>query len=181
MALKPRFNGVLGLAALIGLGGLGFELHLAATIARYNQALAAEDYVTAAQLPGARGAFVSAYRAQQAQDYPQARLLYGDLERAPDPALRASSSYNIGNSYLEQALSLDATQDRDRVLPLLELAKGSFRAALSAEPQHWNARYNLEYTLRLAPDFVDQKPPEIEGLRRTLRTLSTADPEGNLP
>jgi mxaK protein len=39
--------------------------------------------------------------------------------------------------------------------PLLELAKETYREALRLDPGQWDARYNLERALRLAPEQED--------------------------
>jgi mxaK protein len=51
------------------------------------------------------------------------------------------------------------------ILPLVELAKQNYRDLLRDDPNQWDARYNLESALRLAPDTdtsdeADSPPPE---------------------
>ena len=54
-------------------------------------------------------------------------------------------------------------------LPLLELAKVGYREVLRDNPAHWDARYNLERTLRLAPEGDqpddDAAPPPLNNER----------------
>jgi mxaK protein len=42
------------------------------------------------------------------------------------------------------------------MLPLLELAKQSYRNALRRDPSRWDVRYNLDRALWLAPE-LDEK------------------------
>jgi len=95
--------------------------------------------------------------------------------------LRRIALYDIGNLHLRQALQIgmdDATQS----VPLLELAKQSYRDLLRRDPNDWDARYNLERTLRLAPEVEDSgeedsSPPDQREHERT----TIADPRMDLP
>lgn len=66
--------------------------------------------------------------------------------------------FNLGNMYLRQGMAQEAG-----ALPLFELGKQRLRDLLRATPQDWDARYNLERALRLAPEeqeafSADQQP-----------------------
>ena len=74
-------------------------------------------------------------------------------ERGP---LRAAALYNLGNLHLRQALR-HGPERAGEALPLVELAKQSYRDALRAEPGDWDARYNLERALSLALDYAKQR------------------------
>jgi len=92
--------------------------------------------------------------------------------------LRRIALYDLGNLHLEQALRMS---DEQQSLPYLELAKQSYRDELRRDPSDWDARYNLERALRLAPeqddDFEDTgSPPPKEKERSTI-----ADPRMDLP
>ena len=70
-----------------------------------------------------------------------------------------------------------AAGDRSDTRPLVELAKQRYRDLLRAEPQEWDARYNLERALWLAPELEppppeDELPPEAK--ERTISTLPGA-------
>ncbi|MCW5221674.1 MxaK protein [Verminephrobacter aporrectodeae subsp. tuberculatae] len=95
----------------------------------------------------------------QAGRYEAAREGYGALIQAGarDP-LAQQALFNLGNLYLRQGLAQGAD-----ALPLIELGKQRLRELLRAAPQDWDARYNLERALRLAPeedaDFPAEQPP----------------------
>jgi mxaK protein len=83
---------------------------------------------------------------------------YKALAQGPRADLREAALYNIGNLHMREAARV-GTDDESQSLPLIELAKQSYRDALRAMPGDWDARYNLERALRLAPE-VDDPPPE---------------------
>ena len=91
-------------------------------------------------------------------------------ERGP---LRTAALYNLGNLHLRQALR-NGPARAGEALPLVELAKQGYRDALRADPGDWDARYNLERALWLAPE-IDAQAAEDNGppLGREL-TITTA-------
>ena len=70
---------------------------------------------------------------------------------APDVIGRAAL-FDLANMYLRQGAGDGA--DAVRSLPLIEQAKARYRALLRIEPDDWDARYNLERALRVAPETV---------------------------
>jgi len=77
------------------------------------------------------------------------------LRRAADASrgeLRQVALYDLGNLYLKEALRVRESGADASALPLLELAKESYRSALLERPDLWDAKFNLELALRLAPD-----------------------------
>lgn len=75
--------------------------------------------------------------------------------------LAVAALYNIGNLHLRQALSARGAGQKAQSVALFELAKQSYRDALALDPGYWDAKYNLERTLRLAPDVAP--PPPVPG------------------
>jgi mxaK protein len=181
MAMNRYLVSAAALGALVGSLGLVHELVEWRTIVRYNAAVAAGHFADAGSFAGDHGIFARAYAAHQAGDYQQARLHYGEIEHSTDRSLRAEVLYNIGNTYLEQATAIDLDTDADRALPLLELAKDAYRNVLRLDSTMWDAKYNLARVLALSPDFAERKLEQLEGLRRTVPTKDTADPDGALP
>lgn len=110
-------------------------------------------------------AAVDAYRLLQADD---------DLGQA--------ARYNAANQLLLQALVLRESPLPGQALPLIELAKAGYREVLRVDPQHWDARYNLERAQRLQPDPDDTPvdaggPPEnAERAATTMRGVSRGLP-----
>ncbi|MDP6183566.1 MAG: MxaL protein, partial [Gammaproteobacteria bacterium] len=117
----------------------------------------------------------------QLGQHQDARIIYSGLENTDDETLRAAVLFNMGNTYLQQASSIDLEADADLALPLIELAKISYRAVLRIDSGHWDAKYNLERALQLLPDTGKQRLMNVGGRRRTVRTVVTPDPEEDLP
>jgi mxaK protein len=87
--------------------------------------------------------------------------------------LSQAARYNLGNVYMRDALENGADQ-AFRSLPLIELAKQSYRDVLRQEPGDWDARYNLSRALLLAPEIEQEleekeEPPEREQSVSTLQ------------
>jgi len=99
-----------------------------------------------------------------------------------DSPLGLAARYNAANQLLLQALVLRNSPLPGQALPLLELAKAGYREVLRVDPQHWDARYNLERAQRLQPDPDDVEadpagPPEnAERAATTMRGVSRGLP-----
>jgi mxaK protein len=105
----------------------------------------------------------------QAGLYDAAQQGYAALIRAGaqrDPLAR-QALFNLGNMYLRQGLAAKGSD----ALPLFELGKQRLRELLRVAPQDWDARYNLERALRLAPETQEafsaeqQEPVEQRRVR----------------
>lgn len=98
----------------------------------------------------------------RAGDYEGALLAYKAVIQGNRADLRHLALYNLGNLHMRAALK-DPQAPTDQVLPLVELAKQSYRDLLRETPQDWDARYNLERALYMAPevdeDTADEGPP----------------------
>jgi len=115
-------------------------------------------------VPEAR--FAHALAVAHAGDADTALKEYKAIAQGSRPDLRVSALYNLGNLHLSQAAKLNES-DVAQALPLVELAKQSYRDALRADPMAWDARYNLERALRLAPEeeeipLSDEEPEAPE-------------------
>jgi mxaK protein len=114
-------------------------------------------------------------------DYDGALGAYKAIIQGPREDLRRIALYDLGNLHLRHALQL-GLEDEGQSLPLLELAKQSYRDLLRRDPNDWDARYNLERTLRLAPESDDDSdedtgPPDPREHERS----TIADPRMDLP
>ena len=61
------------------------------------------------------------------------------------------------NMHLRQALAARTDGAEGQAMALFELAKQSYRDTLSIDPKDWDAKYNLERVLRLAPEAEEQE------------------------
>jgi mxaK protein len=98
---------------------------------------------------------------------------YKALLDAPDE-VRLPALYNLGNLNMREALE-NGQGEAQRALPLIELAKQSYRDDLRSNPADWDARYNLERALWLSPEYDDpilernQAPVHSEHAMSTLQ------------
>jgi mxaK protein len=98
---------------------------------------------------------------------------YKALLDAPDE-VRLPALYNLGNLNMREALK-NGPGEAQRALPLIELAKQSYRDDLRSNPSDWDARYNLERALWLSPEYDDpilqrnQAPVHSEHAMSTLQ------------
>lgn len=137
--------------------------HVNAAIAGTSQVDAASD------LPEAR--FVRAMAAAKSGDYEGALKAYKALSRDAPAGIATAALYNAGNLQLREALK-EGPNAAIRALPLIELSKQSYRAVLRRDPQSWDARYNLERALWLAPEVEEAS---VDRIRRDAesRVMST--------
>ncbi|MCQ9374650.1 MxaK protein [Methyloversatilis sp. XJ19-13] len=106
-------------------------------------------------------------------DYEGAVRAYKTLSRTTEGALLEAVLYNLGNLHLREALKY-GPDEIGRSLPLAELAKTSYRELLQRNPHHWDTKYNLERTLRLAPEreeVLTEAPPLPQNSERAVTTM----------
>ncbi|MBL0092644.1 MAG: MxaK protein [Piscinibacter sp.] len=104
------------------------------------------------------------------------KVYSGLLEPGQSDTVSRHAQYNLGNMYLRQALAGGTRADAG---PLVELAKQRYRDLLRAEPQDWDARYNLERALRVAPEEQESAAEEnnqpVERRSVSLRGMTPGD------
>lgn len=139
-------------------------------VQRWNEMIDAGGAGAAADAP-AELRFAQAY-AQAASGATEAALnRYGALQ--DDSPLGRSARYNAANLMLRQAVELRAGEHPGQALPLIELAKESYREVLRHEPDRWDARYNLERAQRLVPDPDEAELSPAGAARQAERAPTT--------
>jgi mxaK protein len=160
MALRVRLRYAPSVLLLALAGALAYDgLHwwsAARTDAQIRSAVILPDAVRLAP----QVAFAQGYALAARGEILRALTRYQQAAQAGGP-LAVAALYNIGNLHLRQALAASDAGEKAQSLALFELAKQSYRDALALDPQYWDAKYNLERTLRLSPDAV--APPPIPG------------------
>ncbi len=133
---------------------------------------------TSGALPAApntapRAQLARAITLARAGKFTAALKAYKALLDAPDE-VRLPALYNLGNLNMREALK-NGPGEAQRALPLIELAKQSYRDDLRSNPADWDARYNLERALWLSPEYDDpilqrnQAPVHSEHAMSTLQ------------
>lgn len=90
---------------------------------------------------------------RQKQRYNEALDTLSVIVGQGDSTLQAQSRYNLGNVYLNQAMTEVDVGRINQAMPLLTLAKQAYRQALALDSGYWDAKYNLELAMRLLPEF----------------------------
>jgi mxaK protein len=169
--------GAVAAALAIVTGVEGLRLEHARTV---NAAIASDTSPAPNTSPVAEAALAHAVTLAKV-DYDGALAAYKAIIQGGREDLRRVALYDLGNLHLRQALQV-GLEDEGQSLPLLELAKQSYRDLLRRDPNNWDARYNLERTLRLAPESNDDSdedtgPPDPREHERS----TIADPRMDLP
>lgn len=142
-----------GAAAAVCAVVAGYEGMRLREAQRVNEAIAsASDAAAASDLPEAQ--FARAVALAKSGDYEHALQQYKVLSRETRADIAQDALYNTGNLHLREAAKADA-EGPIRTLPLIELAKQSYRAVLRRDPQSWDARYNLDRALWMAPEVEE--------------------------
>ncbi len=101
--------------------------------------------------------------------------LFNRLIQAGVPShVRHTALFNVANLYLRQGMQSTSGDS----LASVELAKQRYRDLLRLAPNDWDARYNLERALRLAPEeesAFSNDPAIAEQRRIKLRTFEAVD------
>ena len=183
MALRSKrlLNRLCWVVLLCSLLGLGWALWTYRQAKSFNQAVAQQQWQQASEVNHPFGVFAKAYALHQQGQYQAALTLYGTLTQTADNALLIRLKFNMANAYLQQALAVNADNQRDLVLPLVELAKQSYRDVLQQQPQYWPAKYNLERALQLWPDAEEQAIQDWQAQERGPRAVIAKEADKELP
>lgn len=112
-------------------------------------------------------------------DHDAAIKAYNNLiSRGPQDDVGRAALFDLGNVYLRQGMGR-GDDGAAMFLPLVELAKQRYRDLLRVDPGDWDARYNLERALRLAPEepeiFVDTENEAVNRRVVKLPGITTED------
>lgn len=165
--------------ALFGAACVALVAVVATQGLRLAQALRVDSAVARAAEPDARDRDVPEARLARALAlgaagrYEAALAAHKALIQGEGGALKEAALYDLGNLHLHEALK-NGAKDAGAALPLVELAKQSYRDALRIAPADWDARYNLERALQLAPEIDEDAPDDSEPAPNKERTVTTA-------
>ncbi len=134
-------------------------------------------------------ALISAWHLQQKGNNQQALALYHSITQSantntPDSnyqKIHETALYNIGVINLGQAVKhwnkMGVWAYADVIAPLNQ-AKHVFKEILSNNPKHWDARYNLDYALRITPPPKQKDQEGIRESRSSVHSILPGQPAG---
>jgi mxaK protein len=143
---------------------------------RLNEAERTNAAIAAAHIPAA-GQTVPQVRLAQALSlakagqFTAALKIYKSLLEANDE-IRLPALYDLANLNMREALK-NGQAEAQRYMPLIELAKQSYRDDLRSNPADWDARYNLERALWLSPEYDDPMLERNQAPVRSEHAMST--------
>lgn len=137
---------------------------------RIDAAIAAAHIAAADQtVPQVR--LAQALNLARAGKFTAALKLYRSLLDANDE-IRLPALYDLANLNMRAALK-NGQAEAQRFMPLIELAKQSYRDDLRSNPADWDARYNLERALWLSPEYDDPMLERNQAPVRSEHAMST--------
>ena len=175
LATPARTRGVIVLVIVL-LVLLALDVRRVLQATRWNAAFAAGNVPADADpsLPEVRFAHARALRVRDDEGALAAfRALQGDTP------LGVAAKYNSANLLMRQAIAVRQTNQPGQAIPLIELAKETYRDVLRKQPARWDARYNLERAQRILPDpepAGDDVPPPPNNSERAVTTMRGVSP-----
>jgi len=145
----------------------GLRLH---QTERINAAIATVQ-VSAADSNVPQAQLARALNLAKAGQFRAALKIYKSLLDASDE-IRLPALYDMGNLNMREALK-NGQGEALRFMPLIELAKQSYRDDLRSNPADWDARYNLERALWLSPAYDDPMLERNQAPVRSEHAMST--------
>ena len=120
---------------------------------RFNQALGTAAVTSVDGRDDARRQFAQAFDLQQQGEFKAAVQAYAAIQAESQSQLQLDIKYNLAGLYFREALQMRNAGDNDLAMPLIELAKQNYREILRVDSGHWDAKYNIELALVLAPEL----------------------------
>lgn len=148
--------------------------------AHWNDFIRSGEVHEFARTPPPEVRFAQAAALVAAGDEQAALSHYRELQA--DSTLGQAARYNSANLLFRQAMRMEDSATPGQAIPLVELAKESYREVLRVEPTNWDAKYNLERAQRLLPDPEDgeavlaETPHGAERAATTMRGFSPGLP-----
>ena len=173
MALRKKIHRWLRWASFALLALIAIDGYRLWRAEQVNSAIADGSILNSKEPLAPEALFAQAYLHAQKGHHDEAIALYKRVESSSSKALQLASRYNRGNRYLTQAMELDEEAAKQLGLPLVQMAKDTYRSVLRSEPSAWDAKYNLERALRLVPDPDDSDDEDLPPPQQSERALTT--------
>ena len=146
--------GALGIALIVALQSTYAYYQISQTNQRIVQLNQGKDIVfeqekdLAPELQLARASYL-----KKKHRYKEAQASLSKIISQGSQKSQAISRYNLGNTYLSQAMELAESMKINEAVSLTALAKQAYRQALALDSRYWDAKYNLEVAMRLLPEM----------------------------
>jgi mxaK protein len=95
----------------------------------------------------------------------EAEPLLAALDAGGDPGAVARARYLVANARMREAFGQLALGELGKAGPQVTLARQDYRRALSAQPQFWDAKFNLDVASRLIRDYPELSRGDGDELR----------------
>ncbi|MEG6509036.1 hypothetical protein V6C03_08630 [Methyloligella sp. 2.7D] len=92
----------------------------------------------------------------------QAQPVLDQANWRADPKDRTALLYNMANTRMRLAYEQVRVGHFEKGISLVNLAKDEYRRALHIEPEDWDAKFNLDVSMRLVRDLPQANLPEDE-------------------
>ncbi len=148
---------------------------------RFNEALATGNIAWVNGPDDAHRQFAEAYDLQQQQDFKATVSAYAAIDAASGGQLQMDIKFNLANLYFRQALHLREFGADDLAMPLIELAKQNYKEILRIDNSNWDAKYNFELALFVAPETDPADALEERNPERSPRALTKIQSREPLP
>lgn len=182
MGLMPRrHTWIVLVTAVLLLGLVASEVYRLSQASRFNAALQRQDWTAASRHSGVEARVAKAMMLQTTGHWQEALEIYGELALTGKRRLSQIARYNMANLYLRKGIEASEEGGMDVALPLIELAKASYRAVLRADPRHWDARHNFAKALKIVPDLDFEEVEEDIMPERSERSVVPLDARRELP
>lgn len=180
MVTKNRRLTTIAVLAALTLA-VGYDGYRLASDIRFNRGLASGSIAEDATAGDPYRQMAQAYDLQERMAFEQAVKAYAGIDAPPGSPLGLRIKYNLANLYFRRALELRDSGANDLAMPLLELAKQNYKEILRADASDWDAKYNLELALVLAPETDEVDPLGELNPERSPRALTIIKSRKSLP
>lgn len=169
------------LLLIAALAGTAYETYRVYRTAAWNRMIADPSEIEEDEGLPAAVMFAKARYLEGENRAEEALRLYNEVENGDDRRLRDRARYNIGNIYLSEAAKLWNSKGvwaHAQVSTLVDLAEQEYREVLRSNPDHWNARFNLEYAMRIKPPPKTPDKADWTGRKTSVFALMPGLPGG---
>lgn len=179
--VNSRFS--MSMAALIAalMIAIAYDGSRLLTHQQFNDSLSKDERAVVDGPDDAYRQFARAYALAHEQDFKAAVKAYAAIEAPPKSSLKFDIKFNLANLYFREALRLRDAGHDDLAMPLIELAKENYKEILRAENTYWDAKYNLELALIMAPDTDPVDPTGERNPERSPRATTMINARESLP